>query len=746
MPHGAARGILGAMLPVVCLVLVLAAPTVQDSAPGQETLRLVSPSGEVLAEGPAVAGQRHGRWRHRHPGGEVAAVGPYKNGRRTGNWTFHRSDGSKLATGKFEDGLPAGRWQVFQLDGKPDKERTGDVEAFDVRVPGSALRAFGQRLDGALDGPVCVLWPNGVVFLELTFERGVLVGAPRLQSPTGTVVVMRGEHPTLVEHDAARYFGFGDDGLPRATFQELGQGGDGSWTGSARVAAAGAPAVAVGLMEQVLAADPALDPNGLVDQLGVHAPNVLALALEELIALGVGQPLTPRAEALVTRVVEPLTPGFALGFDAKAKTLEAAPLGVALTALALFADRPGYFALDVRLAPERRPLGARLDKRVLQLPFDQWCRAASRDKKGEGAASPRPAPSPFAGAFPSPKSKDALRERLRACHVWLAAAQRPDGLWNAAPPDGPFDTLGHELGVTALALSALLQSDSSDPKIERAIVAAIRALLAAQDLETGRFARAFQHSTGRPVPFAAMYEHMLVTEALATVMRRRGSISLEIPVHRAAHMLAAARNRYGGFGYEPLPSVRQDTSITYWGARALVAAERIGWRPRQADDWREFVLQMVGALTDPTNGRVGYDSIGSISARAKVNEHFERLGEPMTAAGIWLVHTCASEKRAAAFTARSEGLLRANLPKFDASARTNDMYYWLLGTQAYRRAGGPGAVLWGKALIAAFEAALAASSEPGSIDPIGPWGMFGGRAYSTAALALAIGEMVDEDL
>jgi hypothetical protein len=70
------------------------------------------------------------------------------------------------------------------------------------------------------------------------------------------------------------------------------------------------------------------------------------------------------------------------------------------------------------------------------------------------------------------------------------------------------------------------------------------------------------------------------------------------------------------------------------------------------------------------------------------------------------------------------------------------MYYWLLGTRAFAAFGTDGAAKWAAALREAFSAAQAASQEPGSIDPIGPWGVYGGRAYATAVVALAIGELV----
>jgi hypothetical protein len=632
------------MLCTGLLALLLAAPLAQ--ADGRVVIR--SAEGIVLAEGERVGGLRHGRWRHRHPTGELAAVGPYKAGQRAGTWTFTRPDGSKLATGKFDAGVPTGRWQVFGADGSLDRDTSGVCEGFDTTVPGSALRAVGQRLDGELDGPLVVLWPDGAAFLALNFERGTLVGEPTVTTPAGEAWRMRGEREARVARDLARDHGFDDDGLPRARHEllDLATPTASSWSGTARFPDPALATLGLSLVERVLDAPQPADADTLLDSLGDAAPAVLAAALEELAALPAGAPLTARLRLVIARIVEPLTPGVELGFAAQeADTV--APLAVAraVTVLALCGDRPGYFELDARLAPARRPLAAAFGGRVLRLPFERWFpdEAPRRDTSGSGAVNVW-----GSGVGDARATKD-LSTRWRASLDWLAGAQRPDGLWDAASPNAHREAVGHELGVTALAMRALAASDA--PEHRSAVVRAARALLAAQE-PSGRFARTHDVNGMPFLPFGRMYDHAIATEALAHVCVRRGSLALESAVCAAAEHLWRAKNPYGGFGYEETANGEQTTSVTYWGVHGLVTAERAGWRP--PSEWRAGVEGMVQVLTDPSSGRVGYKTIGSPSARAAANKDFTIVGvEALTGAGIALMREAAAPETALKFATRA---------------------------------------------------------------------------------------------
>jgi hypothetical protein len=85
-----------------------------------------------------------------------------------------------------------------------------------------------------------------------------------------------------------------------------------------------------------------------------------------------------------------------------------------------------------------------------------------------------------------------------------------------------------------------------------------------------------------------------------------------------------------------------------------------------------------------------------------------------------------------------ELILKA-LPYWDDKGYGCDMYYWIHASQALYQTGGSAYATWRTALEAAACANQRQDGDAGgSWDPIGPWGMFGGRVYSTATMALCL--------
>jgi hypothetical protein len=89
-------------------------------------------------------------------------------------------------------------------------------------------------------------------------------------------------------------------------------------------------------------------------------------------------------------------------------------------------------------------------------------------------------------------------------------------------------------------------------------------------------------------------------------------------------------------------------------------------------------------------------------------------------------------------------LIHATLPKWDESDGSIDMYYWYYGTLAMKRWGGSLWKDWRKAILKALIPNQRREDKEdnyyGSWDPIGAWGMEGGRVYSTVICTLILEE------
>jgi len=81
-------------------------------------------------------------------------------------------------------------------------------------------------------------------------------------------------------------------------------------------------------------------------------------------------------------------------------------------------------------------------------------------------------------------------------------------------------------------------------------------------------------------------------------------------------------------------------------------------------------------------------------------------------------------------------------PLWDRKSGRIDMYYWHWGALAMFQAGGQHLETWRAAMTKAIVDTQRkdgdACSFKGSWDPVGPWGLDGGRIYSTALMALCL--------
>lgn len=700
--------------------------------------RVASAEGKSLVVGEYKLGARSGRWRYRHPNGELAAVGAYREGQRFGAWQHYHTNGAKRAAGRYADDAPTGRWLFYDEQAKLLPELTGELVAFDRALDGSTLRCRGQRLDGELHGPVRVTWPDGSPFIEATYERGEVAGAPRLTLPGGIESwTMHGVRPASEARDLDVFWGLDSHGriaVPASsTRQPSPRESLASLAGALRVPQPERNGAAAVTAKEFVASQDVTLRESFLGRLRGMAPNALAWALGELRGIDwTSSSDAARARVLVERLVDPLLAGLTFSWDwnggGDAADANRRALLRCHAAAILVADHPAFWSLELAAESRGGSLGEQLEGLSMRAPIGRWL--------GEVGAPSEASASLEAGL---PSVLDAHRHALR----WLASTQAEDGSWSAGTAQGR----GHVSGVTALAVLALMSDGSTldEGAHSQAVARGVSWLLRAQDSEAGTVHFIYVDGAGQRFRSAQwIYDQALSTLALCAALEGGWTPALERRAMAAVRVLLRARNPYGAWRYAVPPNGDNDTSVTGWVARALLAAERVGI-PTDAN-WRLGAVNWVNELTDPGNARVGYDSLGSLSARyAELNtEYPPDKGEAMTAVGASILMSCAASDELPARALQMLERLDRCLPMDDPAGRVgNDVYYWYFGTLAMRMAGKSRSRAWAQAMQAtAVQSQQVELADGGSWDPSGPWGMVGGRVYATSLMALIAAELL----
>jgi hypothetical protein len=326
---------------------------------------------------------------------------------------------------------------------------------------------------------------------------------------------------------------------------------------------------------------------------------------------------------------------------------------------------------------------------------------------------------------------------------WLAAHQSDDGSWDA---DGFMDNCGeigstrcggagqptHDVGLTGLALLAFLgDGNTSEQGPFRDVVRrGMRWLVERQDPDTGLLGERASHDF--------VYDHAIATLALCenhyftpTPLSRRSA-------QAAVNYAVRARNPYGAWRYDVPPIGDNDTSVTGWMVFALTSAREAGLTVDPAA--LDGALSWIDEVTDPVTGRVGYESLGSLSSRTPANEHYPRAkGEAMTAVGLLCRIFLGQDPGANDVLRKHADLLARTPPAWDPEGFGCDMYYWYYGTYAMFQMGGAWWRAWNEAMKSAvLPSQRGDGDESGSWDPVGPWGHAGGRVYATALMTLCL--------
>ena len=341
-----------------------------------------------------------------------------------------------------------------------------------------------------------------------------------------------------------------------------------------------------------------------------------------------------------------------------------------------------------------------------------------------------------------PRGGDPTAKPLADGLKWLADHQDEDGKWDS---DGfmKHDPAGdrttgpgqpeHDVGVTGLALLAFLgDGHTTRHGMYRDQVArGVKWLREQQDHESGLIGEQIGHSF--------MYDHSIATLALCEAYYFSKSPIHRGPAQRAISFVTTSRNPYGVWRYDASPQGDNDSSVTGWMVFALKSAEESGL----TIDSQAFndAITWFDEVSDPATGRVGYDGIGTASARVTgVNSHYPTdKTETMTAVGLLCRFFLGQDPADEEIMVKHADLLLRNLPEWSNDGLTNDMYYWYYGTYAMYQMGGRHWKTWNKAMKrAVVESQRKDGAADGSWDPNGPWGFSGGRVYATAKMSLCL--------
>lgn len=671
-------------------------------------------NGALASEGSFADDREIGRWKFFHADGRLAAEGSFGRGERVGPWETFHPGGPRESKGRYEKGKRSGPWSFWTPAGELQTEDSGTY-AFVERRAADGRIASGHLLDGAPHGEWKSTWPTGGPQLVGELVRGRRIGLWLFLDRAGNPVRLlsdsfeRGEHRTPASPEAHAAGGAALS-LPAPAHGALGSLPEAEALRSELGAWLAMDETQRSEKRQALAREerrPAWIECG---------PRCLPLVLERLLACDpeddVARATIGRLDALVLR---PLLGGHALGTLSTTAPLTAEAAREFQHAWANLwattADDAWFWCVEQPSTPLDEA-GALADAPFLRSPI-----------ANDGASAP---PALFAQRHAERHGPN--EAPLAAALAWLEATQRADGSWSPEPDARtPPSRLraGNQVGVTALALLAQL---GAGRRPEEASLARGLGWLLARQREDGRIWSAPQHDW--------LYGHAMATQALSEAFALAPSPVLRGRLQRAVDLLFSARNPYAAWRYDLPPTGENDTSITGWAVQALFTARAAGLEGPFQDAFDGASIWIEQA-TDPANGRVGYDAMGTFSARTEVNERFPReKGEPLTAAAL-LVRRLLGHPLDAPHMQKHRERLLERPPLWDPEGLGIDEYYVYYGAQALALCGELDPA-WEAGLRQIARATSGNAAERGSWDPLGVWAAYGGRVYSTALFALAL--------
>lgn len=368
------------------------------------------------------------------------------------------------------------------------------------------------------------------------------------------------------------------------------------------------------------------------------------------------------------------------------------------------------------------------------------------------------------GSLSREGGSEATESAVLAALMWLKRHQHPDGHWSSngfLRPDGcdqedgdGFD--GYDVGCTALAMLAYLgfghtHESGEFPEFVAVMRKAMDWMIAQQVKDAdpklnGLF--------GLPRDDADewIYNHSIATMAMSELLLlSHDKIKLSKPVENATKWCLRAQNPgYGWkYGYQ---AGRNDTSVTGWMVLALKTAKvcaqsrYIKIRKKDFDPAFEGALKWFGSCTSDRSGICGYENPGDEGSRLQAAYPepypYSKDLSCMTAVSV-LCRIFAGEKTSSAAIKSGTAVLMDEIPRWRPQQGKRkskiNLYYWYYATYAMFQIGGSKWREWNEAMIDALvQNQRQGGCEDGSWDPVGEWGVAGGRVYNTAIGAMTL--------
>jgi hypothetical protein len=344
---------------------------------------------------------------------------------------------------------------------------------------------------------------------------------------------------------------------------------------------------------------------------------------------------------------------------------------------------------------------------------------------------------------PTRRTESAVLSGLRWIHFHQ---DKPSGKWdadnfqkNCKGPGSPCSHVnqtppaaGFDVGVSGLALLAFMGYGQTHRhgKFKRTVRRGLKHLMTVQDSATGRFGNASGESW--------IYNHAIAATAMCEAFAVTRDNLLKQPAQKAVDYILRAQNPGYGWKYEPRDG-KNDTSVTGWMVLALKAAQMGKLNvPKSAFDG---AIAWFDRVTRVSDGKVGYMRPGDIGARlmSRPPDMFKSL-PTMTAVSV-LCRIFCGQKRTENKIRQGVKLLMSNLPDYNRPKNDKvNFYYWFFGTYAMFQYGGWDWASWNNAMKNALLGSQRAGRicQDGSWDPVGEWGIVGGRVYSTAINVLTL--------
>jgi hypothetical protein len=317
----------------------------------------------------------------------------------------------------------------------------------------------------------------------------------------------------------------------------------------------------------------------------------------------------------------------------------------------------------------------------------------------------------------------ATEQAVEDALIWLAAHQESNGRWDGdgfmshCPAgdrcDGRAIEGGSDVGVSGLAILAFLGAGHTHAErgpFQETVRRGLNWILMEQHPDGDLTGKDRQ---GR------IYSHAIATLAITEAYQLTGDDRIKPFAEKAVSWLVRAQQpELGGWRYAP--RVDSDTSVFGWAIMALASAKQAGFSvPDSCWDKAQTWLPKVssgehGGLACYQPGRHASPSMTAEALVCRQLFGLPRSSNTATEAVLYML-------------------------QHPPSRSDYNLYYWYYGTFAMIQVGGPNWERWNNSLQPMLlETQRRSGHAKGSWDPQSPFGVDGGRVFSTAASALCL--------